>query len=222
MKNWFFSILFFSALFSAFFSALFSTEAWAEIQLKSVEYRGSGCPQGSVRAVLAPDGSAFSVLYDRYNTEVGEQITLARKTCSVILHLTKPRNLGFRVDAADFRGFVALDENVVASQNVKVMSGPNPGHRKLSAEFGNQVWKGPINEDYTLRAVRPVNRRPPILDCVPRKENTDIVVDSTVQITNGGPNKNGQLTVDTADGVLLQKFSLTWIDCSSGQGRGGR
>ena len=82
-------------IFAILISTLLSSLAGAEIKLKSVEYRGSGCPQGSVRAVLAPDGSAFSVLYDRYNTEVGEQISLARKTCSVILHLIKPRNLGF-------------------------------------------------------------------------------------------------------------------------------
>ncbi len=195
--------------------------AEAQIQLQSFSATGPGCPAGSVRVVLAPDGSAFSILYDRYNTEVGASVLTSRQNCSVVLHLLKPRRLGFRVEAADFRGFVALDEGVTAQQNVRVMSGPNPGHRMLSAEFGTQVWRGPINEEFVLRAVRPVNSRPPVLDCVPAKENTDLVVDSVVQINSNQAQKNGQLTVDTVDGVLLQKFTLKWLDCQPGRGRGG-
>lgn len=199
----------------------FTSIAKAQVQLQSFSAVGSGCPAGSVRVVLAPDGSAFSILYDRYSTQVGASTLTARQNCSVILHLLKPRRLGFRVDAADFRGFIALDEAVTAQQNVRVMSGSNPGHRMLSAEFGSQVWRGPINEDFVLTAVRPVNSRPPVLDCVPAKENTDIVVDSVVDLTSNQPQKNGQLTVDTVDGVLLQKFSLKWLDCQPGRGRGG-
>ena len=92
----------------------------------------------------------------------------------------------------------------------------------LSAEFGSQVWRGPINEEFVLRALRPVNSRPPVLDCVPAKENTDIVVDSAVQLISNQAQKNGQLTVDTVDGVLLHKFTLKWLDCQPGRGRGGR
>lgn len=192
---------------------LFAIPGFAQVSLVGVEYKGSGCPQGHVSVTLAPDGSAFSVLYDSFNLMVGDQIAQAKSTCSIVLHLKKPKKLGFRVEAADFRGFVALDPGVTATQNVQVMSGPNHGHQQLSAEFGTQVWNGPLNENYILRAVRPVNNKPPVLDCVPPKENTDIVINSQVQILGGNGSSFGQVTVDSVDGLIVQKFSLAWINC---------
>jgi hypothetical protein len=196
-----------------FASLLFAIPSFAQVTLAGLEYQGSGCPQGHVSVTLAPDGSAFSVLYDSFNLTVGDQIAQAKSTCSIAIHLKKPKKSGFRVEAADFRGFVALDSGVTATQNVQVMSGPNHGHQQLSAEFGTQVWSGPMSEDYTLRAVHPVNNKPPVLDCVPPKENTDIVINSQVQISGGGNSRFGQVTVDSVDGLIVQKFSLTWLDC---------
>jgi hypothetical protein len=192
---------------------LFAVPGFAQVTLTGVEYQGSGCPQGHVSVTLSPDGSAFSVLYDSFNLNVGDNVAQAQSTCSIVLHLNKPRKLGFRVDAADFRGFVGLDPDVTAAQKVQVMSGPNHGHQQLSAEFGTQVWKGPLTENYVLRAVRPVNNKPPVLDCVPPKENTDIVINFQVQIVGGNASHFGQVTVDSVDGLIVQKFSLSWIDC---------
>ena len=202
MKMYFFSAVFLSAVVSK-----------AQVQLTGIEYRGSGCPQGHISAAITSDASAFSVLYDSFSLDVGGNITAAQSACSVVLHLKKPKRMGFRIVSADFRGFVALDPGVVASQNVVVMAGPNYGHQKLSAEFGNQNWTGPVGENYQLRSVRPVNNKPPVLDCVPAKENTDIVINSKIQISNGGGARLGQLTVDSVDGLVEQKFFIQWIDC---------
>ncbi len=192
-----------------FYSAL----SFAQINLISAEYQGSGCPQGNVSVVMTPSGSAFSILYDAFDLRVDKNITVARASCRVVLHVKKPRKTGFRIENAEFRGFVALDAGVSAAQNVRVMVGPNHGHQKLSAEFGSQVWQGPIAENYLLTAVRPINKKPPVLDCVPPKENTDIIVDSQIQINNSSANNFGQLTVDSVDGVLVQKFAITWLNC---------
>ncbi len=191
----------------------FSPLVFAQISLISAEYQGSGCPQGQVSVTMTPNGSAFSILYDAFDLRVDKNITVARASCRVALHVKKPRKTGFRIENAEFRGFVALDAGVSASQNVKVMVGPNHGHQKLSAEFGSQIWQGPIAENYNLSAVRPVNKKPPVLDCVPPKENTDIVIDSQIQVTSAG-GEFGQLTVDSVDGVLVQKFNVTWVNCS--------
>ena len=122
----------------------FSPLVFAQISLISAEYQGSGCPQGQVSVTMTPNGSAFSILYDAFDLRVDKNITVARASCRVELHVKKPRKTGFRIENAEFRGFVALDAGVSASQNVKVMVGPNQGHQKLSAEFGSQIWQGPI------------------------------------------------------------------------------
>ncbi len=193
---------------------LFALPSLAQVTLTGVEYQGSGCPQGHVSVTLSPNGSAFSVLYDSFNLTVGDNIAQAQANCSITLHLRKPKKLGFRVDNADFRGFVALDPGVTATQKVQVMAGPNHGHQQLSAEFGTQVWNGPMADNYILRAVRPTNNRPPVLDCVPPKENTDIVINSQVNLAGGSNDRFGQFTVDSVDGLIVQKFALTWIDCN--------
>lgn len=199
-------------LFSALL--LISYAVSAQVLLTGFEYQGAGCPQGHVNVAITSDASAFSILYDSFNLQAGGNITAANSACSVVLHLKKPKRLGFKVTEAEFRGFVALDASVIANQNVVVMSGPNHGHQKLSAEFGTQNWSGPIAENYSLRSVKPTNKKPPVLDCVPPKENTDIIVDSKIQISNAGLGKFGQLTVDSVDGLIEQKFSIQWIDCS--------
>lgn len=191
---------------------LFSPLAFAQISLVRAEYQGSGCPQGHVSVVMTPNGSAFSILYDAFDLRVEKNITVARASCRVVLHVKKPRKTGFRIENAEFRGFVALDAGASASQNVKVMVGPNHGHQKLSAEYGSQIWRGPVAENYILTAVRPINKKPPVLDCVPPKENTEIVVDSQIQV-NSTAGEFGQLTVDSVDGVLVQKFAISWLNC---------
>lgn len=196
----------------ALFLFLFSPLVFAQINLVGAEYQGSGCPPGKVSVTMTPNGSAFSILYDAFDLRVDKNITVARASCRVVLRVKKPRKTGFRIENAEFRGFVALDNGVTAAQTVKVMVGPNNGHQKLSAEFGSQTWQGPVAENYNLSAVRPVNKKPPVLDCVPPKENTEIVVDSQIQVSSAG-GEFGQLTVDSVDGVLVQKFNIAWLNC---------
>lgn len=193
--------------------SFFAATANAQINLTGFEYRGTGCPQGHVSVVMTPDGSAFSILYDAFNLNVDHNVLQSRGDCAITLHIQKPRKLGFQIEAADFRGFVALDTGVTATQKVQVMVGPNHGHQQLSAEFGAQIWQGPISDNYALRAVRPTTQRPAVLDCVPPKENTDILVNSQISLANSGAGNFGQLTVDSVDGVVVQKFSLKQINC---------
>ncbi len=200
---------------SLLFILLSGSAAFSQISLTLFEYSGSGCPQGHDNVVMTPDGSAFSVLYDSFNLQVDQVVLLARSDCTITLHVQKPKKLGFQIEDADFRGFVALDAGVSASQKVQVMVGPNRGHQQLSAEFATQNWQGPISDNYALRAVRPQSKRPGILDCVPPRENTDIVINSQIGIANSGTGKFGQLTVDSVDGVIVQKFSLKLINCKN-------
>ncbi len=192
---------------------LFSSTAFSQISMTGYEFQGSGCPQGHVSVVMTEDGSSFSVLYDAFDLRVDAATQSAQASCSIVIHVRKPKKLGFQVEEADFRGFVALDAGVSATQNVQVMVGPNRGHQKLSAEFGTQTWQGPVADNYALRAVKPTKKRPAVLDCVPPKENTDIIINSQIKIANPVGAAFGQLTVDSVDGKLVQKFNLKLINC---------
>ena len=120
--------------------------------------------------------------------------------------------MGFRIESADFRGFVHLDPGVIADQNVRISSSPIPELRKVSAEFASQQWVGPVSQNYTLTTVRPL-RTPEVLDCVPPRENTQIIIQSRIRIAQAGGSRIGQLTVDSVDGKLVQRYNLKWVNC---------
>lgn len=192
---------------------LLSTNAFAQmVQIRSVEYSGSGCPQGSVQVQFSPDGSSFTVLYDRFDLRVGADIAEGMQNCSIRVKVKKPLLAAFRVESADFRGFVHLDPGVTAEQKVSVAVGPIKELRRITSEFGYQRWQGPIAQNFLLTTVRPLNT-PPVLDCVPPRENTEMIIESKIRVGRGGGSRFGQLTVDSADGRMVQRYNLKWQNC---------
>ncbi len=195
------------------FVMLASAACIAQVTVTGFDYAGTGCPDGSVKVAMSSDATSFSILYDGFNVQIDRGVKKAFADCRVVLHIKKPRRLGLQIESAEFRGFVAVDFGVSATQHIEVATGPNKGHQQLSAEYGTQSFVGPLSENFTLQSVRPVKQRPGILDCVPPKENTDVIVSSQIQVLNSGAGQFGQLTVDSTDGVLIQRFSLKTITC---------
>ena len=203
-------------IFSSHF-AVAQTPARGEVQILRVATTGSGCPEGSVQVILAPDASAITVLYDRYNLSVTAAAPNASMECDVMVDLRKPRDFGFSIESADFRGFVFLDEGMTAEQKVQIQSGPVKGIRKITSEFGSHIWSGPFRDEYLLNAQRTV-RRPEVLDCVPPRAETKIIINSIVRIHPNATPGSGQVSVDSLDGRVLQKYHLQWQSCGHGRG----
>jgi hypothetical protein len=196
----------------------FRTEAWLE--LKGVEYGGSGCPQNSVSVQIDPGGQSFTVLYDQLDSRVDRVQNQDRKNCKVILKVRKPKFLGYRVESADFRGFVNLDPGVTAIHEAKIQSGSVKGLQIISTEFGMQVWQGPISQPFytsTQRIIR--SRHQDLFDCLPLdKRDSEILIDTEVRLSHRGGNRYGQLTVDSADGRFAQRYHLSWANCGRAVG----
>ncbi len=197
-----------------FLIASTSSCVWAQsLSIEEVQYSGTGCPQGSVSIELAPDASSFTVLYDRFDLRVGAESTEGMMDCLIRVRLKKPRQMGFRIESADFRGFVQLDPGVVGVQKIRLTSGTVGASRKALAEFGYEKWKGPINENFVISALGPVEP-PEVVDCAPARERSVIVLDSKIRIRKAGGSRVGQITIDSVDGRLTQKYNLRWTDCT--------
>lgn len=194
--------------------AILATEsAEAQLQMTGVISGGSGCPQGTVNVAMAPDGSSFSVLYDRLGTQVGPGVRVGAADCRVEIKIRKPLMLGFQIESADFRGFVALDPGVAAEQRVSVAAGAIRQIRDATADFGHQRWVGPVQQPFTLTAVRP--GRLDILACAPPRENISIVIKTQIRMQQArNPNGQGLLTVDSADGKVMQRYKLRYQNCA--------
>jgi len=196
-------------------SVFVSLQASAWLELVAVEYRGSGCPQSSVSIQLDPGGQSFTVLYDQMDSRVDRVQIQDRKSCKVILKINKPKFWGYRVESADFRGFVNLDSGVTALHEAKIQSGSVRGLQKLSTEFGVQSWRGPTSQPFytsTQRVVR--NRNQDFFDCLPLgKRDSEIIIETDIRLSHRGGNRFGQLTVDSVDGRLAQRYNLRWSNC---------
>lgn len=184
------------------------------VLLSDVSYGGPGCPEGSVQVLLSPDASALTVLYDRFALNFEASLGVRTLSCEVILNIRKPLRVGLSIGATDFRGFVRLEEGMTADQHVIVSSGTRNKPRKMTAEFGSAVWHGPVSEEYLLTAVKS-QRVPEVLDCLPPRENTRIFISSQLRIQSA-VQAFGELTVDSADGRLTQRYRLNWHRCRRG------
>lgn len=183
----------------------------AEVRIDSVTFAGSGCPSGSVRALLAPDASAITILYDSFQAQVDRSNPNDRKSCDVVIKLKKPRLYSFAIVSADFRGFVYLDRGSRASQTVRLETGHGDLAR-LNLNLGVQSWQGPVNENYVLRAVKPVEGLK-YLSCLQPKREGRLRVKSTVAVETGRNGTEGTITVDSFDGSIVQTYNLRWMDC---------
>lgn len=197
-----------------------------QVSIQSVTLAGSGCPAGTARAVLAPDGSSLTVMYDQFEARADSAQPLARKNCEVLVKIRKPVIYAFAVESADFRGFVGLDHGTRATQKVKVETGSGK-LAKVNVNLAQQAWRGPLNENFTISAVKPVEGLK-YLSCFQPKKDAQLKIKSEIVVENGGGSSQGLITIDSFDGSLVQKYNLKWINClQAGIGlidflRGGR
>lgn len=206
----FFTILFFIARAMAL--------APGEAEIVGLKLQGEGCPEGSVSLTLAPDASAFTVLYDRFTITANGSRPQEEINCRVVAEIRKPRDKGVSVEGVDLRGFIALDAGVRGAQIVKVVAGQHGGRNGREVDMGHERWVGPIAENFIVRA-NPTARTGEV-NCV-ESDKTKLIVVSRVRIKNAGPGKTGTITVDSADGLLMQKYMLNWEDCRPRGGGGG-
>jgi hypothetical protein len=191
----------------------FSSLANAAIQMLGHVSRGAGCPEGSVQVMWDPGFTSFTVLYDRLLLEAGRGRGAAgRVNCEVEMILKKHQLQGFAVEAVDLRGFVQLDPGVRAQQLVSVSSGSTRELRVISTDFGAQRWQGPIAQNYTISTLRP-SRRPEILNCIPFREKTRLVIRTQMDIAGASGGSGGMMAVDSADGRVMQRYHVRWQNC---------
>jgi hypothetical protein len=84
---------------------------------------------------------------------------------------------------------------------------------RIMSGFAEQVWRGPISQEYLMSTVRPL-QAPAAISCIPFRKDAKIriKVRSGVKSTNGA---QGLLTVDSADAKVEQRYHLKWVNCIS-------
>lgn len=78
------------------------------LQMHSPSYGGSGCPQGSATAVLSPDGTSLSVLFDEYQVEVQSREERQSRSCEIRIPFSVPLGYAVQIVKMEYRGFTSL------------------------------------------------------------------------------------------------------------------
>lgn len=85
----------------------------AGYQLGDPEMAGNGCPQGSASAAISPDGSAISILFDRFAIDArrgGNAWDQMRKNCRFRIPVAVTPGYTLQAVQVDYRGFADVQK----------------------------------------------------------------------------------------------------------------
>ena len=190
--------------------------AWAgdrltpgQFRIRSLNYGGSGCPAGTVAENISPDLQAFTLIFDSYIAEVGPGVALSakRKNCQLTFDFDYPNGWSFALLSLDSRGYMALDQGVSGTQQVRFYFQGNA----LTATL-NTVFQGPADRDYQIRDTVPTSSLV-FSPCGPQRA---LNVNTSINLSNTfNRNGFGLLTQDSIDGHISQIYSIIWRRCSN-------
>jgi hypothetical protein len=165
---------------------------------------GTGCPAGSVDAILSPDKTTLSILFSSYVAEAGGTtgLTFDRKSCNVAIPVNVPNGISVSIIGVDYRGFNQLPAGASSQFNVEYFfaGGRGPVFR--------QDFRGPIATDYLIHndIVATAMVWSACGQPVTLRTNTNIRVNTT-----GG--QQAMATVDTQDVQAAVIYNLQFRRC---------
>lgn len=180
------------------------------VSFGSVDFNGSGCPSGSGRATVSPDGEAFTLIFDRFYVASGPGIPAQQATrgCRVVADLLSPDGWQFSIVTVDFRGFAALEDGTSGRlhSRYKFRNGPEqrPSQVRLEGPFLDDFFKrdesGSVERGWSpCRAGR----------------DRDLVINASLHVTAPAA-RQAYLSVDAIDSAVrpvIETYVLRWRRC---------
>ncbi|MEO1428844.1 MAG: DUF4360 domain-containing protein [Cyanobacteria bacterium J06633_8] len=83
-----------------------SASAAPKVEILGAGYGGNGCPDGSARVIVSPDGQELTLLFDKFIAE-GNNPKNSRKSCNLAIPIKVPQGFQISLYDADYRGYVS-------------------------------------------------------------------------------------------------------------------
>jgi hypothetical protein len=196
-------------------------------QLGLPRYMGAGCPQGTASAVLSPDSSALTIIFDQFIAEgTGGSVggvrgrTIAKtfaSRCKLEVPILTGQNERLKSMKLDYRGFIDLPNGASGSSVIQYSV---PGRRPVSfnrrtgssdALYNRTIIKnflGPLTDNYIVETDAAQSLGDVLIGC---GRIMPITIDTNIQITNPS-----MISIDSVDGIVApMKFNLEWNECRS-------
>jgi len=178
------------------------------VTIRNLAWAGSGCPAGSVAGNLAPDFTAFTLLFDSYVAEIGPglPLSLSRRNCQILIDLDFPQGWSYSVFDVDYRGFVNVPSGVSGIQQ----SNYNFQGELLTGRLATTM-SGPRNGDYLIRDTLGLDA----LVWSPCGAQRALIINSSVRLVNntGNLSAQGLMTTDSINGKVIHIYGLQWRRC---------
>ena len=177
------------------------------VRIRGFTYNGSGCPIGTVAENMAPDYTAFTLLFNSYIAEVGPNIPFAqkRKNCQINVDLDFPPGWSYSIFKADYRGYISAQPGVVGThQAMYYFQGSG-----LTSRLRTNIY-GPTDRNYQ------VSDRFDLRTAVwsPCGASRALNLNSEVRLDNSlNPRGSGLMTLDSLDGSVAMIYGLQWKRC---------
>jgi hypothetical protein len=197
---------FFTAAVFSLFAAVASQGAKPppqQVTVNSINYGGSGCPQGSVGTSFSNDRTSFTLIFDQFVASTGPGVAIGegRKNCQINVNLNIPGGWSFSIATVDYRGYVQLPAGMTAEQkSIYYFQG------EVAQASSGSKFVGPISKDYLSRDTIPLTA----VVWMPCGRVVPVNINAQVRLMGRG---QGQITTDSIDGKVRQILGLQWKRC---------
>jgi len=177
------------------------------VTISNLKFGGSGCPDGSVSAMLSPDYQALTLIFDDYMAEVGPDVQNAKKRlfCQIGVQLDFPPGLTFSLVDLTYSGFASLDPGLTAQQkSTYYFQGQKQDDSYSFRTYLKGAWDGDYQRTDTLETV----------SWAPCGAKRSLNIVTSVQLDNKYNKRgSGLITLDSIDGQVTEEYGIRWRKC---------
>lgn len=170
-------------------------------------YGGTGCPTGSARAVVSPDRTSFTMIFDNYIAQAGSgRPMIDRKNCQILVNLDVPQGWTYSIARMDYRGFYSLGAGASGTQQATYYFQGMTQQASLRTNF-----VGPTQGNYLFSDTLGLNA----LVWAPCGARVGVNINTSLLAQVNNPSTYAYLTTDSADGSVKTTFALQWQKCGT-------
>jgi len=169
-------------------------------------YGGTGCPAGSARAVVAPDRSAFTMIFDKYIVETSATRSIDRKNCQILVNFDFPQGWSYSLVRLDYRGFFDLGPSSSGYQQSLYYFQGLTQQARLQTNF-----VGPKTGNYTISDTIGLNMT--VWSPCGARRGLNINSSLYARAMPGVANSHAYLTNDSLDGSVKTTYAFQWKKC---------
>jgi hypothetical protein len=184
----------------------------SQVTIGNPVYGGNGCPQGTMRAIFAPDNLSFSLLFDQFIAEVTDPSLAAKDlmTCDSIIPIQIPEGMQMQITRVDLRGFAALPERargtLHSTFNFKGRGGDGD---RMNLRYN---FEGPMMENYELSSDA---MAPGESETSPCGGSFQLRIMNQLKVKTPRKGERASITLDSVDGSTEAVYFVSWQVCQA-------